>query len=103
MSCPLHLNNEGVEFRVTIKECGETDGMDISAATTKELIFVKPSGDKLTKTASFYTDGTDGILSYVTVSGDLNEIGTWQFQGHVVIGSGDFTSSIDKFKVDRNL
>lgn len=103
MSCPLQLNNIGVLFKVTIKECGETSGKDISTATTKQLIFKKPSGEILTKTASFFTDGTDGIITYTSVSGDLNEIGTWEFQGFVIMGTSQFYSTTDTFKVNRNI
>jgi hypothetical protein len=103
MACSLRLNNIGVLIKVTINDCGTDSAVDISTATTKQLIFTKPSGTKVTKSASFFTTGTDGILTYTTVSGDLDEIGTWQFQGYVVIGTNEFTSTIDTFKVERNL
>jgi len=97
----IHLNDIGTEFRCTIKDCSTV--VDVSTVTTKELIFVKPSGERLTKTASFYTDGTDGIITYTSVSGDLNECGLWSIQGFVIIGTGEFHSNIRNFKVERNL
>lgn len=97
----IHQNDIGTVFRCTIYD--NTTLVDISGATTKQLIFKKPSGDKLTKSASFYTDGTDGILTYTTVSGDLDEIGTWKLQGYVVLASGSWKSDIHTFTVHRNL
>lgn len=97
----IHKNDIGTEFRCTMKDGSSI--VDVSTASTKQLIFVKPSGEKLTKTATFYTDGTDGIISYVTVSGDLNECGLWAIQGFVIIGTGEYHSDIRNFKVERNL
>jgi len=97
----IHEGDIGTLFKATFKD--GTTVVDISTATTKQLIFKKPSGSELEKDASFYTDGTDGILTYTTVSGDLDEIGTWKVQGYVVLVSGSWKSDIHTFKVYRNL
>jgi len=97
----VHLGDVGTQFQVTFKD-GSTV-VDISEATTKQLIFKKPSGNVLTKSGTFLTDGSDGILTYTTVSGDVNEIGRWQLQGYLVIAGKIFSSDIVKFRVYRNL
>ena len=64
----IHVNDVGTQFLVTV-----TDGssaVDISSATTKELIIKKPSGTKLTKATAFSTDGTDGKMKYNISSDD---------------------------------
>jgi hypothetical protein len=102
MSCGTHVNNTGTDFQVTIKDCNGS-ALDISDATTTTIIFKKPSGTNLTKTASFVTDGTDGLLRYVSVDGDIDEIGTWKIQASVTTPAGTWTSSFESFKVYRNI
>lgn len=101
----LHYNDIGTAFLVTIKDCvsGTATAMDISSASTVELILKSPSGVSKTKTASFTTDGTDGKIQYITVDGDLDEIGTWRIQSKVVIGSGTWRTDVGVFRVYENL
>ena len=69
----IHINDVGTKFLVTV-----TDGasaVNISSAGTKQLIFKKPSGTKLTKAAVFNTDGTDGKMYYNAIADDLDETG----------------------------
>lgn len=94
-------NDIGTIFRATFYE-GSTV-VDISAATTKQLIFKKPDGTLLTKAGSFYTDGTDGILQYTSIADDLTPTGIWKLQGYVVIGTNQHKSDIYKFRVYNNL
>lgn len=97
----IHVNDVGTKFLVTV-----TDGssaVDISSATTKQLIIKKPSGTKLTKATAFTTDGTDGKMQYSITSDDLDEAGSYKLQGKVVISDGTFYTDIHTFKVHRNL
>lgn len=97
----IHEDDVGIQFMPTISN--GTNAIDLSTATTKDLIFKKPGGDILTKGASFYTDGTDGVIYYTSVSGDLSENGRWKMQAHIVTPSSDFKTDIYNFKVSRNL
>ena len=91
-----------MQFKITILQCnGNTK--DISYATTKELIFQKPSGTIVTKNATFFTDGTDGIIYYNTVSGDLDEEGIWHLQARVAAINDDKKSDVAHFRVRDNL
>ena len=97
----IHVNDVGTKFLVTV-----TDGssaVNISSATTKELIIKKPSGTKLTKATSFTSDGTDGKMQHSIASDDLDEAGSYKLQGKVVISDGTFYTDIHTFKVHRNL
>lgn len=95
-------NAIGVAIKVTIEEDGSA--VDVSAATTKELVFKKPNGTTVTKTAAFVNTGSDGKIKYVTESGFLDLVGYWQVQGNVAF-SGGFSgrSDIQKFQVLGNL
>jgi hypothetical protein len=104
MACEsqTHVGDKNVDFVITITE--DCAAIDISGATSKVIYFTKPSGEVLTKTASFVTDGTDGLIHYATIAGDLNESGVWKIQANVELGSGSSYSSLIKtFKVFCNL
>lgn len=73
--------------------------VDLSTATTKQIILKKPDGTKLTKTASFVTDGTDGKLSYTTASGDIDQSGPWQLQAYVVLSGGSWHTTKAEMEV----
>jgi len=91
----------GVEFRASILQDGS--GVNIASATTKKLIFKKPTGNTLTVTASFYTNGSDGVLSYISTSGDLNEAGLWRLQGHIILGTNNWKTEISPFFIYPNI
>ncbi len=90
-----------VRLKVTIIE--DDAALDISTATVKSIIFQKPDGTILTKTATFLTDGTDGIIYYDTIAGDLDQSGIYKVQGAVSIGGGAYKGSKSTFKVECNL
>ncbi len=97
----IHVSDIGTILRNTIKN--DNVVVDISTATTKNILLKKPAGSLLTKAGVFTTDGTDGQLEYVTISGDLDESGVWQIQAYIVIGSGEWHSDIKEFSVFPNL
>jgi hypothetical protein len=97
----VHLNDVGTVFELTIKE-GSTI-VDVSTTTAKQIKFLKPSGEVLTKTASFTTDGTDGKIKYASIAGDLDEVGPWEIQAVVTFASGEWNSNTSQFDVYRNI
>jgi len=101
-----HVNDIGTRFRVTVNDTDSTGGTtvaNISTASTKTFIFGRPDGSTFNKTAVFVTDGSDGLLEYATVDGDLNVAGTWSLQVYVVTSAGSHYSNIGNFKVFDNL
>lgn len=88
----------GVVFRITVTK-SDGSARDISAATTKEIIFRKPGGTIVTESASLSSGGTDGMMQYAAESGMLDEAGTWKLQGRVVISSTEFHTEIGAFQV----
>lgn len=101
MAYEIHVDDVGIVFRLTLKN--NRLPVDISTVTTKEIIFMKPDKTTVTKTASFGTDGTDGVLTYTVIAGDLNIKGNWKVQARVVLPSGNRWSSIGTFTVFANL
>lgn len=105
MADQIQKNNVGTRFQATITEDGTA--VDISSATTKELRFKKPDGSAtLVKSATFLTDGSDGIIYYDSQSGDLDVIGGWKFQGYAVLTSPrawDGYSEVKAFTVHDNI
>tara|TARA_R100001377_G_C3191359_1_gene110745 strand:+ start:1150 stop:1458 length:309 start_codon:yes stop_codon:yes gene_type:complete len=97
----IHLNDVGTQFLLTVKDGSSV--VNISSATTKQIILKKPSGTKITNSTAFSTDGTDGKMYYNTVVDDLDETGSYKLQGKVIISDGTFYTDITTFKVYRNL
>lgn len=101
MSNEIHVDDIGTVLVVTITDDGQV--VDLSSATETIIIIKKPNTLPYEKTASFYTDGTDGKISYTVVAGDLDAPGVYKIQGKVSIGGGTFRSEISTFKVHCNL
>ncbi len=97
----IHVNDIGTVLIFTIKDGSSV--VDVSTATTKQIIFSNPSCSTVTKSGSFTTDGTDGKIQYTTVSGDLDVGGTWRAQAYIVIGGNEWHSDITSFEVHPNL
>lgn len=102
MVADIHVGDVGTIFRVTVLD---EDGVvvDISAALLKRIILAKPDGSKTNYAASLDTDGTDGVMRYATVDGDLSVAGRWKVQGYVELTAGKWHTEIEVFKVKENL
>jgi hypothetical protein len=76
----MHVGEALVDFRGTLyDENGAV--VDLSATSSFEIIFSRPGGaSSFTKTASFLTDGTDGVGRYLCAAEDINMDGTWRYQ-----------------------
>lgn len=92
----------GTVLEITIKD-QDNAVVNLASATTTEVIFKKPGGTKVTKTATFVSDGSDGQIRYAFVDGDLDIKGIWRFQGYIVLPNGEWYTSIREFKVIDNL
>ena len=97
----IHVDDIGTILEVTLKNINTP--VDISSATTREILLRKPSGALLTRTGVLVTDGTDAKMKYTTISGDLDEDGVWEIQGHIISPLGDWHSDIKEFSVFPNL
>ena len=104
MSCDIFVGDVGTAFNVTIKDCATDAIIDLSPdVTTQEITFKKPDGTVVTKAAVFLTDGSDGVISYVSIAGDIDLGGTWKIQGKIEGAGFENSSSIDSFYVKTPL
>ena len=101
MASEIHVDDVGTQFLLTIMD--GSAAVDISSASTKQIIIKKPSGTKMTKSATFSSDGSDGKIYYSSIADDLDETGSYKLQGKVIISDGTFYTDITTFKVHRNL
>lgn len=96
----IHINDIGTQFKLTISDDGAV--VDVSTAI-KKIKFLKPDGTCMEKTATNYSGGTDGIISYITESADLDVVGTWKIQAFVDFGDTEFYSDVHSFRVHKNI
>jgi hypothetical protein len=95
----------GTAIRLTITKQSDGTVLDISTASTKQIILRSPAGKVKTFTATLVTDGTDGKMEYITAAAaDLDEAGKWDVQGRVVIASSNRKTILPvQFEVKANL
>jgi len=94
----IHVADIGTLLRFDIVKPDGTP-LDVSAAATKVISFQRPSGVTFERAASFQTDGTNGVLLYTTVVGDIDVDGYWHLQGHVTFGGGTPDLHSDRVRV----
>ena len=98
----IHQFDVGTIFRFLLTDCGTP--ADVSTATSLAICFLKPDQTVLTKTATFTNVGTDGLIQYTTVPGDIDQVGGWQWQGVVAFPGGSiFHSAVREFEVFTNI
>lgn len=99
----IHQQAVGITFTARIRD--GLDPVDISGTNIRELVFVKPTGARMVKPATFTTDGVDGKMEWTTTTiDDLDESGTYQVQGWVKWADGtQFPTDIREEYVHKNL
>lgn len=101
MADQIRENDVGTQFIITVYD--GTEIMDLSDATDKIITFRKPDYSLLEVTPSFYTDGTDGKLRYISTAGILTPHGFWNLQATITTASGSWSSTKHEFTVSQNL
>lgn len=89
----------GQTIELTFNDVDTNAAANISAySTTIQMIFTKPDGTDTAKTATFKTDGSDGIIEY-TVEASFLTAGIWYVRGRVTSASAKLTTVKHRFKV----
>jgi len=110
--CPIHHfeNDIGKSIEFVVKTCDVTQDppvlvpVDVSSATAMPIVFKRPDGvANLEVSGEFLTDGTDSIIRYQTVDGDLTPIGDWEGQLNVTLDDGSFYTTIIEFEIEAHL
>lgn len=97
----IRVNDVGTLIKLQVSE--DDVVLDISAATGLQFIFEKPDRTTVTKSALFLTDGTDGMLYYETIAGDIDLPGWWRVQAAFTLGGWIGKSSVEQFYVEKNI
>lgn len=104
MADEIHVADIGATLQIEVTK--NNLAIDISSYTTLEIIVEYPDATTTTFTASTTTDGTDGLMEYVTTAaGDLPQAGNHRMQGRLAKASPleDFKTEIVSFEVKANL
>lgn len=89
----------GQPIEVTFLDVDTGAAANISGYTTTiQIVFTKPDGTIVAKTATFKTDGSDGIIQY-TIESDFLIAGSWRVRGRVAAGDAKLTTEDYSFKV----
>ena len=99
----IHVGDIGTQFKLTVKRQDGTIMDDLGDASLIQMKFGKPDNSVITRTAALFTDGTDGIVVYESVSGDIDQSGRWRMQVVIEIGGAHWSSEAIKFRVDPNV
>jgi hypothetical protein len=90
----------GQIIELTFVDVDTDTAANISSYTsTISMIFKSPAGVETTKTATFKTDGTDGIIRYTTETAFLTA-GEWKVRGRVASGTARLTTMWHQFRVN---
>jgi len=101
-SAEVHVGDIGTEIRLVVYN--QDDSLSNLSLSTETLFWItKPNGTVLEVTADLYSDGTDGILTYTTIDGDIDVAGAYKVQAVVSFSSGVYHSSVQTFRVYGNL
>jgi len=83
---------QAIQLRFTIVD-QEGFPIDISGASTKNIILKRKGAVASTVVGVFTGDGTDGELEYDTVTTDLDADGVWEIQALIIISGKEYPSS----------
>ena len=76
-------------------------GSDLRSATSLQIEATKPSGTKVTWTASVHpTQPT--VMRYVTQANDLDEAGTWKLRAKVTMTGWSGSGTMATMRVEPN-
>ena len=97
----VEVDDFGWTGKLTLQQDGTA--VDISTYVTKQFILRDPDKVATVKTASFDSDGSDGILKYVIQDGDIDAVGNWSVQARIIKAGVELTSSDITFHVKARL
>lgn len=99
--CTIQSGDFGVEFEIEVVDCGGVP-ISLALATSLAIVFKSPTGRTLRRVAALSTDGSDGLMKYITVEGDITEHGDWEIQGVVEFTGKRHRTMKDKFTIGES-
>ena len=96
----INKDDDGYVIELTYIDTDTDAAADISAYTSAQYIVLKdPGGNEAEKSASFKTDGSDGVVQYTVAAGDIGSSGEWSIRIKVESGSSTIRSEWESFNV----
>lgn len=93
MAGKIYKGDYGVVVRVNTE-------IDLTSSTGHTLKVYKPNGIKADWACAVESPATGGILTYTTVSGDLDVVGTYKLYAEVLFaGPSKFLGEVATFRV----
>lgn len=100
----VHLNDIGTDFIAEIVDGNPPTVVNVNGAGVIQIVFRKPDGTAVVKSASNTTDGTDGKIQYTSLVNVIDTLGIWSYQAYVELtATKKYRSSIHEFRVVDNL
>jgi hypothetical protein len=88
------------DINTTLQITVEDGGVVVNiTGGTGTMYLLPPDGSVKTLNSISIPTGTDGIMTKVTVSGDIDEPGLWRIQGKVVLGASTLFTKLGRFRV----
>lgn len=103
MRAKVQLGDIGTVFTLTVYKRDDPATVEDLSGATVEVIFRKPGSPRtvVTRSADLATDGTDGKVTYKTVSGDIDKVGQWEVQTKATFDADNvFYSDPGEFDVE---
>ncbi len=100
--CEKGVGDVGVEIELTIVDSSGV-AVNVSSASTKQIIFRYNATTSFTGTAASVTDGSNGKIKYTTTGSDFTAAGVWSAQARIITPTKDFRTSITTFAVGAQL
>lgn len=97
----IHVGDVGTLFKINVKDGAAI--VSLTGTTSKQIVFKRPDATTYTGNLSFYTNGSDGIVTFLITSGLLNQQGVFQFQVVYTNAAGTWHSDLVSFDVWPNL
>ena len=93
----INVDDYGWVGKLTLKQ--DSVAVDISSYTAWVYILKDPAGTIASKVAAFDTDGTDGVLAYTILTGDIDSVGNWTVQARISKVGSELTADPLEFNV----
>lgn len=89
MSTVAYVGSIGFRITITCTDADTGSALDLTGATSTDVVMLSPAGVRRTLAATALGDPTDGVLEYETVAGDLYMPGTYLIQPQLVLATGE--------------
>lgn len=94
----INLGDIGTVLSITVLSARTGQPLDLSTATTLEILLQRPDFTNMVKTATS-SSPTTGVLQAVVGQGDISMAGTWHVRAHVAGPGYDYHSDLKPMTV----